>query len=87
MDSVDESFPRHLVSLISLDTGLSVIMSFRDIKVDPSVSVEELRINFSSHEGSVRRTLITVSRQDCRASVCHREEGGLEAKGKHGTDV
>ena len=55
MDSEDESLPGYLVSLIPLVTDLSIIISFRDIKV------EELRINFSSHEGSIRRTLITVS--------------------------
>ena len=35
MDSEDESLPGYLVSLIPLVTDLSVIISFRDIKVDP----------------------------------------------------
>jgi len=47
-----ESLPGHLVSLIPFATDSGVIMFLRD---DP------LRVNFCSHEGSVKRTLIAVS--------------------------
>ena len=72
----NESLPGYLVSLIPLAMLLCLL---GDTKVDLWMPVEEWRISFSLHERSLERRLITVC-QDCRAGVCHREEGLEETR-------